>query len=162
MSNAAVPLVPSPSTLLPFMAPALAPTWQRLGPPPGPEGRRMAVVAHGYSQDERRHDLWAYQPPGPVVPGTRVPDIPLVHPVQAIVEEQVHVPSRSVVDRVARHDNEFGERRQVDPDAHAGKSDANAHLSSGRTHRAQHAQQHSECVAHFLSSATVHALPRGP
>src|SRR5213594_4867257 len=155
MNNAAVPLVPSPSTLLPFMAPALAPTWRRIGPPPGPGGRWMAIVAHRYPQDERRHALWAYHPPGPVVPGARVPGIPLVRPVQAIVEEQVHVPSRNVVDRVVRHDNEFGERRQVDPDAHAGKSDANAHLSSDRTHRAQHAQQHSECVAHFLSSATA-------
>src|SRR5713101_8817006 len=151
MRSAAVPLVPSPSTLLPFMAPVLAPTWRRIGPPPGPGGRRMAIVAHGYPQDERRHDLWAHHPPGSVVPGTRVPVIPLVRPVHAIVEEQVHFPSRSVVDRVVRHHNEFGERRQVDPDAHAGNSDANAHLSSGRTHRAQHAQQHSKCVAHFLS-----------
>jgi len=159
MSSAAVPLVPSPSTLLPSMAPALAPTWRRIGPPPGPGGRRMAIVAHGYPQDEHRHDFRAHQPPGAVVPGARVPVIPLVRPVQAIVEEQVHVPSRSVVDRVVRHHNEFGERRQVDPDAHAGKSDANAHLSSGRTHRAEHSQQHNECVAHFLSSATVQALP---
>jgi hypothetical protein len=42
---------------------------------------------------------------------------------------------------------EFRERRQVDPDIHARKPDADAHLSSSGAHRAQPDQQHNECVA---------------
>src|SRR5216683_2207095 len=130
MTSATVPSVPSASTLLPVMAPALAPTWRPIGPPPGPGDWRMAIVAHGYPKDEHRHDFRAHQPPGAVVPGARVPVIPFVRPVHAIVEEQV-----------VRHHYELGERRQVDPDAHAGKSDANTHLSSGRSRREEQAQQ---------------------
>lgn len=65
-SGAAVPPVPSAPTLLPFMIPALAPAGRRIGSPPGPGRRRLAIVAHGYPQDERRHALRAHQPPGPV------------------------------------------------------------------------------------------------
>src|SRR5512144_1115572 len=100
MSRPPVPVVPSRSALLPLVAPALAPAWRRIGPPPGPGSRRMAIVAHGYPQDERGHAFRAHQPPRSVVPGARVPVVPLIGPVQAIVEEQVHVPSRVVVHRV--------------------------------------------------------------
>jgi hypothetical protein len=89
LSRVAIPLVPSLSMLLPVLAPALALTWRRIALPPRPSCGRMAIVAHGYPKDERRHGLWTHQPPGPVVPGARVPAIPLVNPVRTIVEEQV-------------------------------------------------------------------------
>ncbi len=47
---------------------------------------------------------------------------------------------------------EFRERRQVDPDIHAGKPDADAHLSSSGTHRTQQDQQHNEYAAQVDAS----------
>ncbi len=115
----------------------------------------MPVVAHRNSQDEHRHNLRCRQRPGSVVPATRVPVVSLVGPEEAIVEEEVPVQSRSVVDGRARHHDELRERRQVDPDVDARETDPDAHLSSSRSHRAQQRQQHNERVAHILSSRLV-------
>ena len=75
-------------------------------------------------------DRWLHKPPGAVVPGTRVPVIVLVNPVHAIVKEIIGIHLWSVVDRIARHRDEFRVQRQVDPDAHVGELDTDAHLGS--------------------------------
>src|SRR6266508_811842 len=148
-NRATVPLVPSGATLLPVTAPVLAPAWRRIRPPSAKVHRRPPVVADRNSQHEYRHHLWPRNPPRPVVPGACVPVIPLVDPVQAIVKEIVRLHARRVVDRVARHRDQLRVQRQVDPDAHMGKPDADAHLSDGRRHRAQHHTQHNQSLAHF-------------
>src|SRR6266508_3663135 len=110
---------------------------RRLRPPSAKVHRGPPVVADRNSQDEYRHRLPSHNPPGSVVPGARVPVIPLVDPVHAIVEEVVCLHARGVVDRVARHRDQFRVQRQVDPDAHVGTPYGDAHLSDGRGHRAQ-------------------------
>src|SRR6266545_579826 len=164
-NSAAVPPVPSGATLLPVTAPVLAPAWRRIRPPSAKVHRGPPVVADRNSQDEYRHRLPSHNPPGSVVPGARVPVIPLVDPVHAIVEEVVCLHARGVVDRVARHRDQFRVQRQVDPDAHVGKPDADAHLSDGRGHRAQHHPQHNQSTAHFSvlqSGLSRCAVNRGP
>src|SRR6266699_31131 len=164
-SSAAVPPVPSGATLLPVTAPVLAPAWRRIRPPSAKVHRGPPVVADRNSQDEYRHRLPSHNPPGSVVPGARVPVIPLVDPVHAIVEEVVCLHAWGVVDRVARHRDQFRVQRQVDPDAHVGKPDADAHLSDGRGRRAQHHPQHNQSTAHFSvlqSGLSRCAVNRGP
>jgi hypothetical protein len=153
-----VPAVPSASMLLPFMAPVLAPAWRRIRAPPAKVRRRIPVVAHRDSQDEQRHNLRGHKPPRPVVPGTRVPAIPLVNPVHAIVKEEVRIQSRSIVDRVARHLHQFRVQGHVDPDAHAGKSDTDAHLGHSRSGRPKQHPQHNQYVTHFLSSSSINGV----
>src|SRR6266545_2956425 len=125
-NGATVPPVPSGATLLPVTAPVLAPAWRRIRPPSAKVHRGPPVVADRNSQDEYRHRLPSHNPPGSVVQGARVPVIPLVDPVHAIVEEVVCLHARGVVDRVARHRDQFRVQRQVDPDAHVGKPEADA------------------------------------
>src|SRR6185503_8163855 len=106
-TRTAVPPIPAATTLLPVMAPALAPARGSLGAPSYPGHRRLAIVSDGDAQDESRHVFRAHQSPGTVVPGARVPLIALVRPVQAVIEEQVHVASRGIVDRIIRHDHQL-------------------------------------------------------
>src|SRR6266581_4334383 len=135
--------------LLPVTAPVLAPAWRCIRPPSAKVPGRPPVVADRNSQDEYRYHLRPRDPPRPVVPGAGVPGIPLVDPVQAVVKEIVCLHARSVIDRVARHRDQFRVQGQVDPDAHVRKPDADAHLSDGRGHRAQHHPQHNQSSAHF-------------
>jgi len=143
--GATVPPIPSASTLFPCIAPVLAPPWRRIRLPALEVCRRLPVVGDGDSQDVHGHDFGSHQPPRPVVPGARIPGVPLVGPVHAIIEKVVRRRHLwSVVDRRLRHRLELWIDRQVDPDAHAGKPDADAHLSNGRRHPPRQHPQHHE------------------
>jgi len=149
MYRAAIPPVPSASPLLPSMAPVLSPAGGRIRVPAAKVDRRPPVEVHGDSQDEERHNRRFHKPPGAVVPGTRVPVIVLVDPVHAVVKEIVAIHAWSVVDRVARHQDEFRVQRQVDADAHIGQPDTDAYLGFGSRHRAEQ-QQRNHSVTYFL------------
>src|SRR5664280_341303 len=77
----AVPLIPPASTLLPRIAPVLAPARRSVRLPAAEVRRRTVVVAHGYPKDEEGHVLRTHQVPRSVVPGARVPVVALVGPV---------------------------------------------------------------------------------
>src|SRR3972149_11043298 len=96
----------------------------------------------------------ADQSPRPVVPGTRVPVAPVVDPVQAVVEEEIRTQPRRIIDGVARHGDQLRKHRQVDPDAHAGKSDADTHLGNGRSRRPEQYPQREQSFAHLRSSSS--------
>src|SRR5512139_1673720 len=98
-----VPLVPTASTLLPFVAPVLVPTRGPVGWPPAEVRWRHPVVPHRHAQQEDRNGFRPDQSPWPVVPGTRIPVVRLVDPVHAVVEEVVRIQLRRVIDRVTRH-----------------------------------------------------------
>ena len=148
--RAALPSVPSSAVLLPFMAPVLTPAGGRVRPPAAEVHRRLPVVAHRDTQDEHRHNLRLHEPPGSVVPGARVPVVVPEDPVHAVVEEIVGINPGSIVDGVARHPDKFRVQRQVDPDAHVGQPDADAHLGGGRRHRAEQQTERNESVAYIL------------
>jgi hypothetical protein len=96
----------------------------------------MQVITHRNTKDEYRHFLRLYNPPWSVVPVTGVPVIILVNPVKTVVIKIVGIQPWSVIDRIARHPDEFREQRQVDSDTHIRQPDTYAHLACGRTHRA--------------------------
>jgi hypothetical protein len=150
----AIPLVPAASLLLPSLAPVLTPARWRIRPPAAKIPRRIAVVAYRDAQDEQRHHRRRYARPRPAVPGAGVPVIVLIDPVHAIVEEEIRIQSWSIVNGVTRYPDKVRVERQVDPDAYAGKPDADAHLSHGRSHRPNHHPQHSQSMAHFFSDAS--------
>ena len=147
----AIPLVPAASLLLPSLAPVLTPARWRIRPPAAKIPRRIAVVAYRDAQDEQRHRRRRHARPRPAVPGAGVPVIVLIDPVHAIVEEEIRIQSWSIVNGVTRHPDKVRVVRQVDPDAYAGKPDADAHLSHSRSHRPNHHPQHSQSMAHFFS-----------
>ncbi|HEY3309512.1 MAG TPA: hypothetical protein VGJ93_13745 [Desulfuromonadaceae bacterium] len=119
-SRVALPPIPSPSALLPSMAPVLTPAGRRICLPPAKVHRRLPVIAHGDTEDKRRDNLWLYKPPRAVVPGTGVPCVILVNPVHAIIKEIVVIHLWGIIDWVARHRHEFRVQRQVDPNAYVG------------------------------------------
>src|SRR3984893_1015667 len=127
-SGGAVPAIPATATLFPVTTPVLAPAGRPFGDPAAKVPRRLPVVANRDSQHEQRHPLRGHHVPRPVVPGTGVPVILCVHPVQTVVEEEVRVQARGVVDRVARYRHQIGVGSQVDSDAD---------LSTGGSARAQ-------------------------
>ena len=119
-SGIPVPAIPTASTVFPVPAPVLTPTGGSIALPTPEIQGRLAIVAYGNPQDIQRHNLRPYYSPGTVVPGTGIPVVVQVNPVHAIVKEIVGIQVWSVVDRVARHQDEFRVKRQVDPDAHTG------------------------------------------
>src|SRR6185369_17097036 len=92
-----VPMVPTASALRPLVAPMLAPARRCIALPATEICRWIAVVAHRNAQYIHRHGLRAHQPPGAVVPGTAVPVVLLIDPVDAVVEEEVRLQARCVV-----------------------------------------------------------------
>src|SRR5664280_631139 len=145
----AVPLIPPASTLLPRITPVLAPARRSVRLPAAEVRRRTAVVAHGYPKDEEGHVLRTHQVPRSVVPGARVPVVALVGPVHTVVEEEIRLQLRRVVDRIARHADELREQRHIDADAHTGKADADAQLGRSRGQQAESHRQHDDQVAHL-------------
>ncbi len=141
--------------LLPCVAPVFAPVRRRIRLPAAKVRRRRAVVAHRDSQHKQRHEFRGHPAPRPVVPGARVPDVVPVHPVHAIVEEEVRIQSRRVVDGIAGHSDELGEHGQVDADAHAGENDADAHLGKSRRDRADQHPQYKESISHFCAPSRL-------
>jgi hypothetical protein len=142
----AIPAVPSASLLLPFMPPVVAPAWRAIWTPPVKIGRGSTVVAYGNAQNKERHRHRGYKPPRAVVPGTCVPVVPFVHPVLAIVEEEIRVQAGRVVHRVAWHPHELRVARNID-------ADSDTHLSRGRTHRPEQHREHDDQGAHHFSFA---------
>src|ERR1700730_1823784 len=116
-SGGAVPAIPTTATLFPITTPVLSPVGRPFGSPAAKVLRRLSVVANRDSQHEERHPLRGHNVPRPVVPGTGVPAILCVHPVQTVVEEEVRVQLRGVVDRVARYRHKIGVGSRVDSDA---------------------------------------------
>src|ERR1700736_1269181 len=86
-SGGAVPVVPTTATPLPIMTPVLAPVGRRFGTPFVKVRRWPPVVANWDSQHEERYQLKGNHVPRPVVPGTGVPAIVCVYPIQTVVEE---------------------------------------------------------------------------
>src|SRR3984893_17740610 len=109
-------LVPATVLLLPTAPPVLAPSRRRVRGPSAEVARGTAVVSDGDAQEDLRHDAGVDRRPGAVVPGARVPAVILIDPVHAVVEEEVGVHLRSVVDGGARHDGETREPREMNPD----------------------------------------------
>src|SRR6185369_12115816 len=116
----ALPAVPAATPLLPVPPPMLAPAGWAIRLPAPEVDRRTDVVAHRNAQNEERHIFRVNSPPRPVVPGTGVPVIAFEHPVQAVIEEEIHAQSRRVIDRVARHPDQVRKQGDVDPDADFG------------------------------------------
>lgn len=129
--RAAIPLVPTASTLFPVAAPMITPTWWRVGTPVAKIHRRRAVVAYRNAQHKQRHILRPRQLPRPVVPAAHIPVVALVHPIQAVVKEVIRIHSRGVVDRIARYLDELRIRRHIDTDVDTGQSDADADADLG-------------------------------
>src|SRR6185369_7914972 len=100
-------MVPTASLLRPPVAPMLAPAWRCIELPATKIGRRIAVIAHRDAQYVDRNSLRAHQRPRAVVPGTAVPVVLLIDPVDAVVEEVVRLQARRVVNGVVRHPHEF-------------------------------------------------------
>ena len=69
--------------------------------PPDEVGRWVAIEGDRDSEDEHWNVEGIYNRPGPVVPGTCVPDVIPEDPVETVVEEQVSVCLWSIVDGVA-------------------------------------------------------------
>src|SRR6185369_3505084 len=149
-SSVAIPPAPSAVTLFPAITPVLAPAGRGIRLPPAKVHGRLPVVAYRDTKDKQRYNLRLHKPPGAVVPGTRVPVVVLVDPVHAVVKEIIAIHLWSIVDRVARHGGEFRVQRQVDPDAHVRQPDTDAHLGSGRSHRADQHPQNNQSAAFIL------------
>ena len=145
--RAAVPVIPPASLRLPFMTPVLAPVRRVVVAPAAEVRRRLPVVANGDAQDVQRYVLGIHGTPRTVVPGARIPAIPVVDPVEAVVEEVVRIDARRVIDRISGHRHELREQRQVDADAHVGKPDPDAHLRLGRSRRTRQQQRASDEAA---------------
>jgi hypothetical protein len=149
-SGITVPSVPPASMPLPSIAPMLAPTWRRIGPPSAKVPRRVLVVTHGDAQDKQRHIFRGNKIPRAVVPGTRVPVVLLVDPVHTIVKEVVRIQLWCIVDWVARYRDKVRERGNVDSNIYARKSDADTYLGDSRGRRTKQHPQHNQQITHFL------------
>ncbi len=146
---AAVPTIPPTSLRCPRRSKVHVPTRRRVHGP-GAEGRRrLAVVANRDSQHVKRHGLGRDFAPRSVVPGARVPATVEEDPVEAVVEEDVGIDARRVIDRVARHADEFRIDREVYPDADVRFPDEEGHLRPRIGRRAQQHRKHECSIAHF-------------
>ena len=143
-----VPAVPAAVPVLPAPAPVLTPARRRIAGPTAKIRGSTAVVLHRHAQHEQRDVLGLEHAPRAVVPIARVPAVPFVHPVQAVVEEVIRTRARVVVDRIARNRHQVRVNRHVDADLHARNADANADLGVCRHGRREQQQYRGDCVAH--------------
>ena len=153
--HAAIPAIPAVVISRPARAPVQFPARRRIDHPAVKIHWRRYVVTHGHTQHKQRHVVRFDEIPGAVIPGTRIPAIILIHPVQAVIKEIIRLRLRCVIHRVAGYRNEFRIHRLVDPDAHTGNRDIDADLGHGRGRRSEQYRQRNECVAHSCFPAAV-------
>jgi len=96
---------------------------------------RLTVVANRDTQDKKRYNLWLHIRPWAVVPGTGVPVVIMVDPVQAVIKEIVGIYLWSIIDRIARDRNELRVQRHVNTDTDVWQADTDTYLGSGRNNR---------------------------
>ena len=141
--RASVPAVPIWAIAPPARPPMLCPSRRLIAVPVQEIRWRAPVEAYRNTQNEIRHSLRRHQIPRTVVPSARVPRIVREGPVEAIIEEQVDVEIRGVIDRKSRHRNQIRIRWDTDSDPHArhGDTHTDTHLrESCALHTAKHAR----------------------
>src|ERR1700723_4011001 len=101
-------MVPAASMIFPLTAPVLSPMRWRSATPTRKVRRGAPVIEQRDAQDEIRHCVRRYEIPRPVVPAARVPIVLRVDPVLPVIEEEIRVQARGIVNRIPWHGNEFG------------------------------------------------------
>lgn len=133
----------------------LPPARRRIRLPPAKVHGGLPIVVNRDTQDKQRHNPRLHKRPGSVVPGAGIPVIVLIDPVHAIVEEVIGIDLRRIVHRIAWHSFKVRVHGHVYPDAQVGQPDADAHIGSGKSHRACQHAYHNEYITKFSHFSSI-------